>query len=231
MSNAAPTDKQGKAHRYLAGQMSAEETAEFETEMLEHPEILEEVALLRRMKSGLASLRRNGELDELVHRRRPWRRPHVGLAAGLIVAVGFIGWFLGTRQGNAAPVFAAAQETLAARIGADAPLDELLLVRNRSGNSPLLELSSSPRLAVLKVVTGGSDSDSAFDLELFRLSPAPQVSLGRIEAVRADAQGMLAAYFDPGAAGTGVFNLRVRRHDAAGGAGEVTDFPFEVRLQ
>ncbi|HET9865265.1 MAG TPA: hypothetical protein VFP37_17620 [Steroidobacteraceae bacterium] len=230
MSDAVPTEKQGKAHRYLAGQMSAGETAEFETEMLEHPETLEDVALLRRMKSGLASLRRNGELDHLLRTRRATRRGYLALAASLVVAAGIIGWQLFDRPGAAAPVFSARQELFAERIGASPP-DELLLVRNRSAALPALELPGSSRVVLLRVVTGGSGSAAAFDLELVRASPAPQVSLGRVENLRADAQGMLSSYFDPRSAGAGSFSLLVQRRDPAGGVAEVVEYPFEVRLQ
>jgi hypothetical protein len=229
MSNTAPTENQGKAHRYLAGQMSAEETAEFENYMLEHPEVLDDIELLRRMKSGLASLRRNGELDDLVRSRRSLQRFHAALAASLIVAVGFIGWYLFARHGEVTPVFSASAESFADRAGSDAPPDEFLLARNRSGSSPALELPASPRLALLRVVTGAAESATVFDLELARSSPAPQKSLGRIENVQADAQGMVSAYLDPQALGAGTFNLRVHRHDPTGGAGEVTDYPFEIR--
>jgi hypothetical protein len=152
------------------------------------------------------------------------------LAASLLVAAGFLAWYLGERHVRAAPVFSATQDAFAASIGAGTSLDELLLVRNRSASSPVLEMSTVPRLAVLHVLAGESDSGVTFDLELFRSSPAPDVSLGRIENVRADAQGMLSAYLDTGAAGTGSFHLRVHRHDPTG-AGEAAEYPFEVRQQ
>ena len=99
---------QGMVDRYLAGQLSAEEIAEFETYMLEHPEFLDEIDVARRLKLGLKSLREKGEIEGLVDgTSAAMRNRYFAMAASVLVAVGLGTWYLAQRGGDTSAVLAA----------------------------------------------------------------------------------------------------------------------------
>jgi len=77
--------------RYLAGRLSEEDARAFEAYVEVHPEITRNIEAVARMKSGLATLRKRGELTDLLRPRpRVWyRRPGLlaGAAASVVVAL------------------------------------------------------------------------------------------------------------------------------------------------
>lgn len=79
--------------RYVAGDLSRSERAEFEAWLIASPGLADEVEMERRLRRGIASAARRGWLDRsasrgLTWRERPWR---VAIAASLITAVA-VGW-------------------------------------------------------------------------------------------------------------------------------------------
>jgi hypothetical protein len=75
--------------RYVAGDLSRSERAEFEAWLVASPELAAEVDMERRLRRGMASAARRGWLKrgmpETVPRDRRW---HMALAASVLVAVG-----------------------------------------------------------------------------------------------------------------------------------------------
>jgi hypothetical protein len=80
--------------RYVAGDLSRSERAEFEAWMIASPELASEVEMERRLRRGIASAARRGWLkrspSRTVTRERQWR---LSIAASLITAVA-VGWAL-----------------------------------------------------------------------------------------------------------------------------------------
>lgn len=78
--------------RYVAGDLSRSERAEFEAWLVASPELASEVEMERRLRRGIASAARRGWLRRsapvAVNRERHWR---VAIAASLITAVA-VGW-------------------------------------------------------------------------------------------------------------------------------------------
>src|ERR1043165_9168640 len=75
--------------RYVAGDLSRSERAEFEAWLIASPELAAEVEMERRLRRGMASAARRGWLN----RRSPAqagqnRHWHMALAASVLVAVG-----------------------------------------------------------------------------------------------------------------------------------------------
>src|SRR5690349_13906761 len=94
-------DQQHIIARYLAGQLDAVTSAEFEAHYAQHPEVVREIERTLRLREGLAVLEESGELDALLHRRSYWR-PAMGLAAGIAVLV--VGVWLWIGQMSVAPL-------------------------------------------------------------------------------------------------------------------------------
>lgn len=80
--------------RYVAGDLSRSERAEFEAWLIASPELASEVEMERRLRRGIASAARRGWLNRstprTVPRQRQWR---LAIAASLVTAVA-VGWAL-----------------------------------------------------------------------------------------------------------------------------------------
>src|SRR6185295_1335678 len=78
--------------RYVAGDLSRSERAEFEAWLVASPELANEVEMERRLRRGIASAARRGWLNRTgtrtTARERHWR---VAIAASLITAIA-VGW-------------------------------------------------------------------------------------------------------------------------------------------
>src|SRR3954471_21734258 len=86
--------------RYVAGDLSRSERAEFEAWLVASPELAVEVEMERRMRRGIASAARRGWLQRPALQRAPqdryWR---VGIAAALLTALA-VGWSIYMPRGD-----------------------------------------------------------------------------------------------------------------------------------
>jgi anti-sigma-K factor RskA len=93
------------AGRYLADQMSDAEREEFETALLQDPEVAQELEATARMKVGMEKLQESGELEKLVRARPLFEQPAF-FAAAASVGVLAIGLVLVRWQGVSEPILA-----------------------------------------------------------------------------------------------------------------------------
>jgi len=219
MMDPAQILSQRMVDRYCAGQLSAEETAEFEAYLLDHPELLDDVEVTRRLKLGLGSLRAKGELPGLVDGSAGASRNRLlAIAASVVVAAG-IAWYFSQRTPVPPPIFAASLEGFAGDLRAPGAIADVMLIRSRSGESLTLEIPPQPRLYQVRIVADTSANDSRFDIELRRESRAgAPILVQRAVDVRPDPDGLLSVYLDPRAAGAGSYLLRVLGHGGAQGS-------------
>src|SRR5215216_5205559 len=80
--------------RYVAGDLSRSERAEFEAWLVASPELAGEVELERRLRRGIASAARRGWLNRSASRPIPRERHWHMAAAASLVAVAAVGWAL-----------------------------------------------------------------------------------------------------------------------------------------
>jgi len=82
--------------RYVAGDLSRSERAEFEAWLIASPELAAEVEMERRLRRGIASAARRGWLKRGVPNRQysPARRWHLAVAASVVLSVMALGAFL-----------------------------------------------------------------------------------------------------------------------------------------
>jgi hypothetical protein len=90
------------AGRYLADQMSEAEREEFETALLQDPEVAQELEATARLKIGMEKLQQSGELEKLVRARPLFERPAF-LAAAASIGVLAIGLVLVQWQNASVP--------------------------------------------------------------------------------------------------------------------------------
>jgi len=228
MIDSAQIVSQGMVARYLAGQLSAEEIAEFETYMLEHPELLDEIDVARRLKLGLKSLREKGEIEGLVNgNAAAMRNRYFAMAASVLVAVGLGSWYMAQRGGDTSPLLAASIEGFG-DIGSSALVDDIMLVHNRLGDSNPLEIPTTSKLFRLQILTQHSSPDASFDAQLLRrVAGQAPVPMRRLEYLLPDTDGIVALYFDPRAAGPGTYLVRLEGRSP--NEGEAYEYRLELK--
>lgn len=189
--------------RYVAGRLTAEEAADFEEYLLEHPEFFEKVEAARQLKLGLDTLSARGTLDSLLH-TRPAPHTYWLIAAGLAIAVmGAI--FVAMRP--PARIVAATLADLAAPVREQKIAGEFMLVRTR-GNPVAIQIP--PAAAPLQIRIGpfvATDQEYSVALECN----------GKAESVnhlRTDADGMIVVFLDPTRFAPGACDFRT--HSSAG---------------
>ncbi len=91
--------------RYVAGDLSRSERAEFEAWLVASPELAHEVEMERRLRRGIASAARRGWLNRSVPRYSATRERHwrVAIAASLVTAVA-VGWVMYTPRADHSPL-------------------------------------------------------------------------------------------------------------------------------
>jgi hypothetical protein len=190
------------AERYVANQLNADETQEFEQAMLEHPEVVEQVELVRTVKLGLATLRSRGDLDALVKaspsRIRTWMAV---AAAASLGAIGFA-WFM-TRS----PPAMLAPSLSGLRVDASAVLGEFQIVRTRGAEMPRIEISQTQPVIALRLFTPSYKANEQLHAELLHGSR----KLATVVATQAN--DYLLLYLDTSAVEPGDYELQVCPND------------------
>ncbi len=194
------------AERYLAGQLSPDETREFEEAMLERPELLEQVELARTVKLGLRTLRERGQLESLVRAKPRTRQFWFAAAAATLLAVT---GFLLLRE-HQVPVI------LASSLGELGPLGntrfvsgEYMVVRTRGQGTLTLSATTAQPVLALRLLLSSSGERQLNRVELLRSG----VQMATLEAVRSG--DYLPIYIDTSALESGEYALRVSTIDGA----------------
>jgi hypothetical protein len=190
-------DDQHIIARYLAGQLDAVSSAEFEAYYAEHPEIVRDIEHTLRLKEGLAVLAEKGELDALLHRRSYWR-PALGLAAG--IAVLMVGVWLWMGQTTASPMAA----TIAALTDAQGqPLrvaSTHMLVRTRgSAQGVAIALPRERGAIELQMIPSSRSENGRYHVRLAQLDGANAIGpVAETSATANPADGLVTTYVDSG---------------------------------
>ena len=209
-------DHQHIIARYLAGQLDAVDSAEFEAHYAKHPDVVRDIERTLRLKEGLAVLEERGELDALLHRRTYWR-PALGLAAGIAVLV--VGVWLWIGQTSMAPLVT----TIAALTDAQGkPLHVAsthMLVRTR-GAASLVEIPlPAKRSAIeLQMIPSSRPESGRFRVLLGQLDAANAVApVAQTHATASSADGFVTAYLDSARLGRGRYLIELVPELAAPG--------------
>ena len=216
--------------RYVAGDLSRSERAEFEAWLIASPELASEVEMERRLRRGISSAARRGWLNRSAprahHHERRWR---MAIAASLLAAV-TIGWMMIAPRADQPQVADTQTPTqhaprLASRVV------QLASVRGASG-APDVEMSraEAPVELLLQpdvVVLTCDDGSIQFECSSGAAPATPQypeyevdvVNRGRSSLVwRSPRQTPVSgtqlsfALHDPGSLGVGDYDVIVRGH-------------------
>ena len=158
--------------RFLAGQLSEEDARAFEAYIEVHPDISRNIEIVARMKSGLATLRKRGELDRLLGAKSPsWYRrpaPLVAAAASVVVALVLVARPWGVDSGGA--LLAATLQELAGRNN-DVPAlaARIVLARSRGLKPPIIAAEADGGAIEVTLQLSAPDTTAAYSAALSRL--------------------------------------------------------------
>lgn len=220
-------DHQHIVARYLAGQLDAAESAEFEAHYAKDPEVVRDIERTLRLKEGLAVLEESGELDALLHRRTYWR-PAMGLAAGIVALV--VGVWLWTGQTTVSPIVT----TIAALTDSQGkPLhvaSTYMLVRTR-GPATVIDIPLPPeRSAIeLQMIPSSRPESGRYRLKLGRIDAANAIApVAETHAAANSADGYVTAYLDSAQLSRGRYAIELAPAGTAPGTSS-DRFVVEVR--
>jgi hypothetical protein len=195
------------AERYLAGQLSDSEAAQFEALCATSPDVVRDVEEIMRMKEGLATLRARGELDTIVRRSVRWyRRPTLlALAASIAaVSVGTALWF-GSRAVVSGPLAATLSGIRDAHGRRLAIASRHTILRTRAGQVDAeITLPAMPGAIELRILPEDVPPIPPYRLRIERLEDDDsRALLADVEGLTPAADGFVQAFLNSGSLGRG----------------------------
>jgi hypothetical protein len=149
--------------RYVAGDLSRSERAEFEAWLIASPELAAEVEMERRLRRGMASADRRGWLERRPPVAAPSRRWQMAIAASTVLAMGVVVSLSIPRQDASSPRLSSTTESRRA-----APLVISLGNMRSAGSTPDISLSLTAlpsQLTITPDVVVLTCTDGAIELE------------------------------------------------------------------
>lgn len=188
------------AERYAAGRMDEQEERDFESLMLERPELAAEVEAALGLRAGLRQLQIRGELDGLLRGRSRFSGWHYQLAAAVLLFIvgGGVLFFYSLGPGAAPSIMEASIGELRLPSAAARNVSTLILVHTRS-RAEATTVTTSPQatpiaLQILPEIPGENPN---YRVILERSEGSTTVPASREMAVQAAADGFLRVYLNP----------------------------------
>jgi hypothetical protein len=230
-------DDPTRASRYLAGQLSETESAEFEARFLEDPETVAELEATARLKIGLQRLRRNGELQELIAGAgtpSPSRTWLLAIAASVgAVVIGVSLWFPRLHPGGASmPVLASAATAFTDRGGHSlSVISTTPLFRTRAERyDAVIDLPATRGAIKLRVLPSTPTDTARYQAALARIkdddSSEASVAVGNLQPSAED--GFVDVYADSSLLAPGRYRLILTREEGGSATGESDTFTIKV---
>jgi hypothetical protein len=190
-------DEQQVFPRYLGGQLSQRERAEFEEYWARNPSIIDELEATARLQDGIGQLHGTGRFAEVLRQRASHRFGWpVALAASLIVAVvGVFAW-IGVRDANS-PILAASPAQFLTNTAA--PASQLVDVQRARGTlyDATIALPNAPTLLELHVLPDTRTPSARYTATLLSItSDGTRTALGTAIGIPLDEDGSVIVYVD-----------------------------------
>jgi hypothetical protein len=214
------SDMHAAADRYVYGRMSAEESEQFEVEMLRNPALAAEVNLTQQMRGGLRRLEEQRRLDTVLARglSRPGPVAWAAAAAIAVIAVAVALMLFATRQSPQTRLLATA---LSVHVESRPVARTLVLASRRDESVPGLTLEKAAGPVGLRVLPTDAASGT-YAVELRLATDTAGEPLGKVDA-SPDANGFLAVDLNTQRLSAGRYVVQISR------GGEVVEsFPFEI---
>ena len=216
--------------RFLAGQLTEDESREFEEYMIANPEIVHDLESTARLKVGLHVLKDRGELEGVVKSKAVFRDARYALAASVaILAVCALLYFRGGAP--QAPHLLASMSTLVDRAGHLMPLARTYAILRTRGTDydALVELPATPQAIELRVLPENSAHPARYRVSLARVADDDSLStVGSVAGLAPDGNGFVSVYFDSSKLTRGRYQLTVRGDVGTDAADAVSLFKIKL---
>jgi hypothetical protein len=221
------------ANRYLAGTLSDTERAVYEPQLVLDADARRELEATARLKVGLARLRENGELEELLRAGR-WERlrPPLAVAAAFVLAAVGIALYQGGRSRDMSPPLLAASATglVDAQGGLLPVTGTFALFRKRvEGADATLEATAAPQAVQLRVLPITTVPSGDYRVTLARVGDdRAGVPVASIAGLHPAEDGFLDMYVDASRLSVGSYQLDVVGQ--AAGRSTVSGGTFSIQV-
>lgn len=216
--------------RYLADQLSDTEREAFEAYYLEHPDVVQDMEAVARLKVGLARLQESGELGTSIAARRFPRHYYFAAAAAIIVAA--VG-LLYLREPPQGALLAASAATLLDRSGTplrvSAPI-HVLRTRSAATEDAEITLADSPQAIQLRVLPEVEAQPPRYRVEIAAVATGsePQM-LAAVGDLTPDADGFVPVYLDGSRLAAGTYVLTIAGETGTSAADTRSEFVISAK--
>ncbi len=228
-------DDPTRASRYLAGQLSEAECAEYEARFTQEPETVAELEATARLKVGLHRLRESGELSELIagtgtsSSTRTW---FLAMAAGIAaVVIGMSLWFPRSHI-SSVPALASAPTLFTDRSGHGlSVVTTTPLFRTRAERyDAVIDLPVTRGAIRLRVLPSTPAASAHYQAALARIkdddSLEAPIAVGNLKPSAED--GFVDVYADSALLSPGRYRLTLSRETGGSANGESDTFVVKV---
>jgi hypothetical protein len=195
--------------RYLAGQLSEAETDAFEAYMESHPEIVREIELITRMKSGLAVLRQRRELGSASRANR-LRWPLLVAASVAAVVIAGVLVVANRNTGTRALLVTSASRQLQGENGKPLPLLARISMGRVRGDTEAIAAPPPHAAVELSIDLHAPDSSINYLVELQRVDGAGLRLIGTAPDVVPEQDGSIRVIVRSDALTPGNYLIRVK---------------------
>jgi hypothetical protein len=219
--------------RYLAGRLSDAERETFEVYYLEHPDVVQDMEAVARLKVGLARLQDAGELGQVLAAPRLSRYYSIAAAAAVVVAAVAL-LFLYLREPlQQSPMLAASAAALLDGSGAPiAVAGTQLVLRTRSTATYDVEISiaDSPQAIELRVLPEVEAQPARYRIEISSVATGrePQ-NLAAVDNLVPNADGFVPVYLDTSRLAAGTYVLTIAGETGTSAADSRSEFLIRAR--
>jgi hypothetical protein len=219
--------------RYLADRLSDAEREAFEAYYLEHPDVVQDMEAVARLKVGLARLQESGELGKSLAATRFPRNYYFAAAAAVVIAAVAL-LFLYVREPlQQHPLLAASAAILLDKSGAPVTVTAThLVLRTRSSAAYDIEITvdDSPQAIELRVLPEVEADPARYRVEIFS-EPAggePQ-SLAAVGNLAPNAEGFVPVFLDASRLAAGTYILTIAGETGTSAADSRSDFVLSAK--
>jgi hypothetical protein len=216
--------------RFLSGQLSEEESRDFEAFMLSNPEVVHDLESTARLKVGLYVLKEKGELDSLLKPKPFFRDARYALAASAaILAICALFYFRGGTPQT--PKLFPSTGALIDRAGHLLPVGRTYAILRTRGTDydALVELPATPQAIELRVLPENSAHPARYRVSLARVGDDDSLDrVGSVAGLVPNTSGFVSVYFDSSKLMRGRYQLTISGDVGTDGSDTVS--LFKVKL-
>ena len=221
--------------RYLADRLSDAEREAFEAYYLEHPDVVQDMEAVARLKVGLARLQDSGELGQVLAAPRLPRYYYVAAAAAVVVAAVALLFLYMREPLQQRPMLAANAAALLDGSGAPvtvAATQFVLRTRSTATYDVEINIADSPQAIELRILPEVEAQPARYRVEISSVATGsePQ-NLAAVHDLVPNADGFVPVYLDPSRLAAGKYVLTIAGEAGTSAADSRSEFVISAKRQ